>query len=38
MGTNTLTRIKALSRAFDVDMDRQTWFALLTAALGHEVA
>ena len=38
MGTNTLTRIRALSRAFDVDMDRQTWFALLTAALGHEVA
>ncbi len=38
MGTNNLNRIKALSQAFVVDMDRQTWFALLTAALGHEVA
>ncbi len=38
MGTNNIKRIKALSQAFSVDMDRQTWFALLTAALGHEVA
>jgi len=38
MGTNNLSRIKALSDALKVDMDRQTWFELYTAALGHEVA
>lgn len=37
MGTNTLARIAALSDAFKVEMDRQTWYALYTAALGHEV-
>lgn len=37
MGTNNLNRISALSDAFKVDMDRQTWFELYTAALGNEV-
>ncbi len=38
MGTNNINRIKALSDAFKVTMDRQTWYELYTAALGHEVA
>lgn len=38
MGTNRLERISALSDAFKVHMDRETWFELYTAALGHEVA
>ncbi|MEM6563169.1 MAG: aldo/keto reductase [Pseudomonadota bacterium] len=37
MGTNTLSRINTFSSAFDVDMDRQTWFELYVAANGHEV-
>ncbi len=37
MGTNNLDRIKALSDALKVNMDRQTWFELYTAALGKEV-
>ena len=37
MGTNNLDRIKTLSDAAKVKMDRQTWFELYTAALGHEV-
>ena len=37
LGTNTLPRIARLSDALKVDMDRETWFALYTAALGHEV-
>ncbi len=38
MGTNTIGRIERFSDAFKVDMDRETWFELYTAALGHEVA
>ena len=38
MGTNTLSRIASLSDALTVPMDRQTWFTLYEAALGHEVA
>ena len=38
MGTNTLSRIATLSDALKVAMDRQTWFTLYEAALGHEVA
>ncbi len=38
MGTNSLSRIATLSDAFRVPMDRQTWFALYTLALGREVA
>jgi predicted oxidoreductase len=37
MGTNNLDRIRALSDAWQVEMDRQTWFELYTRALGHEV-
>ncbi|PUB18908.1 aldo/keto reductase [Yoonia sediminilitoris] len=37
MGTNNINRIKALSDALKVNMDRQTWFELYTAALGNEV-
>lgn len=38
MGTNNLERIKGLSDALKVDMDRETWFQLYTAALGRPVA
>ncbi|WBU58332.1 aldo/keto reductase [Paracoccus sediminicola] len=38
MGTNTLTRIRQLSDALSVEMDREDWFILYEAALGHEVA
>ena len=38
VGTNNLERIKTLSKAMDVKIDRQTWFELLTAAAGEEVA
>ena len=37
MGTNNINRIKALSDALKVKMNRETWFALYTAALGTEV-
>ncbi|WP_208351012.1 aldo/keto reductase [Pseudaestuariivita rosea] len=37
MGTNNLDRIKQFSDAFTVQMDRETWFDLYTAALGNEV-
>jgi len=37
MGTNNLSRIKALSDALKVDMTRELWFQLYTAALGNEV-
>ncbi|MEL7459819.1 MAG: aldo/keto reductase [Pseudomonadota bacterium] len=38
LGTNNLNRIKAFGDAAKVEMDRQTWFELYTAALGREVA
>ncbi len=37
MGTNNLRRIKGLGDAMKVTLDRQTWFEIYTAALGHEV-
>ncbi|SEW18166.1 Predicted oxidoreductase [Cognatiyoonia koreensis] len=37
MGTNDLARIKTLSAASKVTLDRQDWYELYTAALGHEV-
>ncbi|WP_093420052.1 aldo/keto reductase [Tranquillimonas alkanivorans] len=37
MGTNTLDRIRQLSDAARIEMDRQTWFELYTLALGHDV-
>ncbi len=38
MGTNRIDRIAGFSDALKVKMDRETWFELYTAALGHEVA
>jgi predicted oxidoreductase len=38
MGTNNLQRIAKFSDAMKVALDRQTWFEILTAAQGHEVA
>ncbi len=38
MGTNNLERIAGISDALKVKLDRQTWFQLYEAALGHEVA
>jgi predicted oxidoreductase len=38
MGTNNLDRIRCLSDAATVKMDRQTWFELFTLATGKEVA
>jgi predicted oxidoreductase len=37
LGTNTLARIRTISDALRVPMDRQTWFELYTLAQGHEV-
>ncbi|GAB5446419.1 aldo/keto reductase [Gymnodinialimonas sp.] len=38
MGTNNLNRINGLSDALKVTLDRQDWYEVYTAALGHEVA
>ena len=38
MGTNNISRINMLSDALKVNLDRQTWFEIYTAALGREVA
>lgn len=38
LGTNSLERIKGMSAALDVKIDRQTWYEIYTAALGREVA
>lgn len=37
LGTNTLARIARLGDACKVSLDRETWYALYVAALGHEV-
>ena len=37
LGTNNLDRIRAISDAARVEMDRETWFEILTAAWGQEV-
>ncbi|SDX53729.1 Predicted oxidoreductase [Ruegeria halocynthiae] len=37
LGTNNLGRIKRASDALKVKMDRETWYRLYEAALGHEV-
>lgn len=37
MGTNNLSRIRAISDACKVSLDRETWFEIYTAALGQEV-
>ena len=38
LGTNRLERIAQSAAATNVEIDRQTWFEIYTAALGHEVA
>ncbi len=37
LGTNTMARIRRISDALGVDLDRETWFRLYEAALGQEV-
>lgn len=37
LGTNALERIARISDALKVRLDRETWFRLYEAALGHEV-
>ena len=37
LGTNNLNRIKKISDALKVNLDRETWFEIYTAALGAEV-
>ena len=37
LGTNNLERIKGLSKACDIKLDRETWFELYSAAQGCEV-
>jgi predicted oxidoreductase len=37
MGTNDLSRIRSLSDAVKVGIDRETWFELYTLAMGREV-
>ena len=37
LGTNNLDRIARIGDAAKVKMDRETWYALYTEALGHEV-
>ena len=38
MGTNTLSRIATLADALKINMSRQAWYQLYTAARGQEVA
>ncbi|RJE83391.1 aldo/keto reductase [Paracoccus onubensis] len=37
LGTNNLDRIRALSQAMTIDIDRETWFELYSLANGFEV-
>ena len=37
MGTNSLDRIKNLSRCLKLEMNRETWFNIYATANGHEV-
>ncbi len=37
IGTNKIERIKTLSDALKIRLDRQTWFEIYTAALGHDI-
>jgi predicted oxidoreductase len=37
LGTNNITRIKKISDALKVELDRETWYLLYEAALGTEV-
>lgn len=37
VGSTNIERIAQITKSLDLVMDRQTWFELYTAALGHEV-
>lgn len=37
MGTNTLSRITTISDAMKIRLDRESWFGLYQAALGHPI-
>ena len=37
IGTNSLSRIKYLAEACNVNLDRQSWFEIYETANGHEV-
>jgi predicted oxidoreductase len=37
LGSSRLDRLRDLARADRLELDRQTWFTLLEASLGHEV-
>ncbi|NVK01315.1 MAG: aldo/keto reductase [Oceanospirillaceae bacterium] len=37
VGTNNLARIRDIAKALEVELDRETWFELWTAAAGQEV-
>jgi len=37
MGTNSLPRIRNLSKACDINLDKQSWFRIYETAMGHEV-
>lgn len=37
VGTNSLQRIQGLAGALNIDLDRQSWFEIWTAAAGEEV-
>ncbi|EAR10922.1 aldo/keto reductase [Reinekea blandensis] len=37
VGTNNLDRIRGIGQAMDITIDRQTWFEIYVAALGHGV-
>ena len=37
MGTNSLPRIRTLSKACDINLDKQSWFRIYETAVGHEV-
>jgi predicted oxidoreductase len=38
VGTNNIDRIAKVSKALDINIDRETWFEIWTAAAGEEVA
>jgi len=37
IGTNNIERIKSVSDALKIEIDRESWFEFLTAATGQEV-
>ena len=37
IGTNNLNRLRTVGQVLDVKLDRETWFEIYQAALGHEI-